>query len=560
MAALTQAGPWVDAHHRGDGSVLPAAGGAPVEATIGEALAYALDPVTGRQFLKRSSTPDTWARARREVEALGLDAVRVSEFSVAHFRAVGVSVAGRLVCGRVTQAEWGARVAAVMREQPAEPARNGDRLSSAVIEVARRFAAAGGPVASALALKGWAAAAPGVVRTMLRFAAEGDPARFGPLLALRLPTSLMVELERRVAAMRVTGTAPQKLRYETAAARRLLSTLNDPRQMVWSCLASKLNGARALTCRRSNVRENADGSVSVRRNVGSTARPQWSWTPLESRAGSLLRRLLDVHFRELAPASEDYCLLADTRWRDGRVVLLCASERWTASDPPDATAVAILDPRALLVAMLGVEGRGGQVARCRRSDLTMEAETGALLLQIPGEGKKRGAKLLLAPSQEQAVGFALEVGYLAELEAAFRAQECTDYPLFPAGKLSAGRATGLYQGRTRQQTPGPVPAVDERTLQDWVAAWEAVLDVPHAAGRGWHGWRRVFADLYDHWHVSPRVKSLITGHAETEAAAHADTRVIEYLRRDDLRDLTAAQRLLEHARTTYWRTENGPDT
>lgn len=143
-----------------------------------------------------------------------------------------------------------------------------------------------------------------------------------------------------------------------------------------------------------------------------------------------------------------------------------------------------VDPRLALLIELGLELRPGQVARCRRSDLDLEAST----LRVHGQGKKKGVTVELTEPQHMAVLHALTDGYLATLEAGQG-----DFPLFPQGKL-AGRSKGAPRASERQRTAAPLL---ETTLGEWFRVAEKLAGVPHVRGRGLYGFRRLAVDQSD---------------------------------------------------------------
>ena len=96
-------------------------------------------------------------------------------------------------------------------------------------------------------------------------------------------------------------------------------------------------------------------------------------------------------------------------------------------------------------------------------------------------------------------------------------------------------------------------------MNDWVLEIEAVLGIEHVDGRGWHGWRRAFARLFELWPTNTRLKNLITGREQLLPTTHGKTRQKVYLDHKDLRLLTAAHILCEHVRTGFARTGEGPD-
>lgn len=142
-----------------------------------------------------------------------------------------------------------------------------------------------------------------------------------------------------------------------------------------------------------------------------------------------------------------------------------------------------VDPRFGLLLSLGAELRLGQVVRCRRSDLDLEART----LRVPTSGKKRGVLEKLTAGQMAALEAALR-GYLSALEAA-----CADYPLFPQGQMPGGRKGQAVADPARHGTARPV---DRKTLGEWFRRAEDRAGVPHVPRRGAYGVRRLAVDEY----------------------------------------------------------------
>lgn len=143
------------------------------------------------------------------------------------------------------------------------------------------------------------------------------------------------------------------------------------------------------------------------------------------------------------------------------------------------------DPRLLLALMLGAELRGGQVVRTLRASCTLEGET--WVVPIPYRSTKKKAPVLLLNALERAVmRHTLTDGYLAGLEALYRAGEVKDYALFPEGKLKQGRATV-------KDCEQPMEA---STLRGLLKDLERAAKVDNVKGRGWHGLRRAFSDYY----------------------------------------------------------------
>jgi integrase len=144
------------------------------------------------------------------------------------------------------------------------------------------------------------------------------------------------------------------------------------------------------------------------------------------------------------------------------------------------------DPRLVLALALGAELRGGQVIQTHRSHCDLEGEVWRV--QIPFASKrKRAPRLALSPSERAALEYALTQGYLAELEVAYTRGELEDYALFGGGKLRNGRVP----------VERSAVAMDPSSLRRMLRELERDAGVEHIRGRGWHGLRRLFADLYE---------------------------------------------------------------
>lgn len=114
-----------------------------------------------------------------------------------------------------------------------------------------------------------------------------------------------------------------------------------------------------------------------------------------------------------------------------------------------------IEPRLAFLLELGAEQRGGQVNRCRRTDLDLA--TGRLKIPYRG-GHKKTATLHLTAGQLAYAGEVLATGYLRELEALYQAGAIADYPLFPGGYLKGSRES-VHVGRG---TAGTVPRKNGR--------------------------------------------------------------------------------------------------
>lgn len=143
------------------------------------------------------------------------------------------------------------------------------------------------------------------------------------------------------------------------------------------------------------------------------------------------------------------------------------------------------DERYGLAYALGAEYRLGQVVRARRSDLQREAGR----LRVPGRGKKRGVVVVLTPGQRGALERVLTVGYLAGLEAAYRANEIADYPLFPGGQFTTRDGQLISRAAYAER-----PHLDRSALRTWHLEAERLAEIPHVPGRGPYGSRRAGVD------------------------------------------------------------------
>lgn len=147
------------------------------------------------------------------------------------------------------------------------------------------------------------------------------------------------------------------------------------------------------------------------------------------------------------------------------------------------------DPRLALALVLGAELRGGQVIRTMRSnvDLSEDAGIGYGKVQIPFTSERKRAPLVsLNKTERTALDAAMEKGYLSELEGAYKVGLVKDYALFPGGKLRNG-VVPVERGAK------PMHAT---SLADFLHDVEKKAGVETIKGRGWHGLRRAFTDLY----------------------------------------------------------------
>ena len=165
-----------------------------------------------------------------------------------------------------------------------------------------------------------------------------------------------------------------------------------------------------------------------------------------------------------------------------------------------------VDARFRILLELGAEYRGGQVIRCFRSHLRLEATAAEPhgTLSVPGGGhRKPGGVIVLDAHQREALDQALSSeGVLGPLEGAHRAGAITDYPLFPANRLVRGQVP-VREG---------IKPLHRRTLNDWLGQLETSRGIPHVKGRGMHGLRRGLATA---------AEDLVESHEIHEGVANA---------------------------------------
>jgi hypothetical protein len=163
------------------------------------------------------------------------------------------------------------------------------------------------------------------------------------------------------------------------------------------------------------------------------------------------------------------------------------------------------DPRLRLAVELGAELRLGQITRSRRSDVLPFGGHDIGAVVVHGSGKKLGTTVVLSDAERAVVTAALTDGYLADLEAEYRAKRIPDYFLIPARKLLKGRAH--------------VESADvawERTGMR--KAWwrlEEAAGVEHQHGRKWYGLRRLHADLAEDTETDERVLDQLGGWSDS---------------------------------------------
>lgn len=164
----------------------------------------------------------------------------------------------------------------------------------------------------------------------------------------------------------------------------------------------------------------------------------------------------------------------------------------------------LADPRLALLIELAAEARLGQVRRTMRSDLHLDGGVRGLgYMIVRGRKKKGGVRIDFDQQQRDAFDHARTNGYLSALEAAYREQVITDYPVFAAGHLYRG--DGVAAADTTVYS-------NKRTLNDWMTAFEIAVEIEHVDGRSHYGLRRIASDLAQDVETDTRVLDLLMGH------------------------------------------------
>ena len=527
--------------------------------TVVAAFDFATGEKTGKQYGKNSDQRAEWVRAAAEARAVIDPSLPLAALSAAEMTGIARSALARVALDRVAHAvdieTWTVAITDACAELGTTDRCDLDVIALAFERTKAAVLAKRPRTAPRREItKSWAVRTLHLVRAMLRYAAESRKTQkqFQEGKDVTLPSNLATELETATDKLGIRiEEEPFRPTHKPESARDLLHHLADPRYDMVDALSCIVGAAGAMRTPRSWIRLTGDTGVDVRRNSGSLAVPRLTWYPLPATAAAVVRSLLANEYAEIEAAAQasgqDYRPVADTAWVDS--VLHRVAGPATIDGHRD---VGLLDPRARQLFDLGAEGRAGQVVRCMRSHLKIEARSGELLLNVPGTAKKRGRVWLLAPAQKLRLALSMEIGPLAELERRYRLPDgdprrIDDYPLFVGGELRNGRA----MPETRDGTPRVLVSVNDKTLNDWHAELEKILGITHVVGRAQYGWRRAFANIYDGWTGSDRVKDLITGHTKLGAMTHGSTRDEVYLDPADVPLLREGQRLMEHARTAY---------
>ena len=146
------------------------------------------------------------------------------------------------------------------------------------------------------------------------------------------------------------------------------------------------------------------------------------------------------------------------------------------------------DPRLRLLIAIQAAQRAGQLLRCMRSDVQVEqSDSGEprVSISVPGCGKKSGGDLLLKGDGRSVFLYAIERGYLSDLEATFQ-RDRVDYPLFLGRRLPIAPHDVVPAGVYRP--------MDRTFAGKLLRSLEKRCGVIHLPNRGFHGLRRQAVD------------------------------------------------------------------
>ena len=183
-------------------------------------------------------------------------------------------------------------------------------------------------------------------------------------------------------------------------------------------------------------------------------------------------------------------------------------------------------------------------AQCAEPEQYDSMPAGALgQVVIPDAGKKHGETVVLTPEQRRAVDDALST-YLANYEAAWKAEEIEDYYLFPGCRMRMVDDDGKRWTRRVRNGAKPMTRDGARVAFHKLGA---IAKVNHVLGRGWYGLRRQAADMAETATTDDRVKDRLGGwqDSETRKSIYQDRE----RERDQLREQAASvRRQLRHGR------------
>jgi integrase len=326
-----------------------------------------------------------------------------------------------------------------------------------------------------------------------------------------------------------TSSKPQQ-KDERAAARRLISYLSEVchirlwSQLDWPVIQKALN-SWADECHavfsKSKTRQTTSQPKSGRTFKRNAARSGLPDLRTATRATNVLVRVakyLAKHNPEsgavpaqVANASEIVQKIWQTRFKRNTPAL---QPRHSPSEfaaivraiyDPDFP----MDPRLRMALLMNLERRVGQVLGVSRSGIVLKDGI-PFTFTIPARGNKETPELCRfeAPVAETLL-YEMQKGYLSEFEEAFQQKKITDYWLFPAGKLSKGRARF-----TLQKVEGN--PWNERTLLDAFKELELRCGIEPVEGRALYGLKRIASDVSDSIETDEELKNKLLGHASAK--------------------------------------------
>ncbi|MCU0625067.1 MAG: hypothetical protein MUF21_01080 [Gemmatimonadaceae bacterium] len=525
--------------------------------TLGGAFDLAFDPDRGKHHSTTSTQPVEWRRAREEALVVLPASTSLDDLAASSSALIASSALLRQAAG-CSIPEWREHVESARLTAPAQEA-----LRTTLI---RAYRHALKPAVAHEPLKlSWAIRACQLVRAMLLHALKEDPKTMASCARFTLATDLddrLMGLANEIGRRLIKE--PNRDRPPLDATRKLMLFLTDPRQRMHSLLATAVGDVATVRVKRSHFGRTPDGLICIRPTTKDGVVPTnksgslagWKYVS-NADASAELQALIERHYgaqeaayRAAPTAENDYGFLDGYEWDGIELVPLPAPEPNSELPQERMGKWVWMDPRLRLLLILGAEGRLHQFLRLRFTDIQL-TESGYLIVRSQGAGKKRMSDLILCEVQADWLNFELRCGYLSALHAAFVAGKLADFPLFRAERLVAGRLpedTSLH------------PQVDDKPVSDANEKLLALLGIPKPEQVNLRAWRRLFADLYRAWEVSPDVQQAITGHDPVtvstrvllaSGAVPAQSSLRVYLDRAEEQLLLRAARVMQHTRTTY---------
>lgn len=230
----------------------------------------------------------------------------------------------------------------------------------------------------------------------------------------------------------------------------------------------------------------------------------------------------------------------------------------------------VADPRISTLVVLGAELRMEVVSRSMRSQLLMPNEYDRVaelryddevtparlwevapygIMRVYGVGNKLGGTVVLTQQQGEYMRGALECGYLRELELAYRRGDIANYPLICGAKLTNVGETDFRDAyirfASRRGATGFRPIV-RRCIPPHLTDLEDKAGVPHVAGRGLRGMRRIAADIASELDASNWVKDELGFWSTRERVYKGDyAKLLDMRKVADFREQVRARSIAE---------------